>query len=59
MSKDTILQALRTLPAEVTIDDVVERLIFIERVEEGLRDSEAGRTVSQEDVKKMVASWSK
>ena len=59
MNKETILAALSELPAQVTLDEVVERLIFIEKVEEGLRQSEAGQTVSQEEVRKIAKSWSK
>jgi predicted transcriptional regulator len=59
MNKETILAAFSDMPAQVTLDEVVERLIFIEKVEKGLRQSEAGQTVSQEEIKKLANSWSK
>lgn len=59
MNKETILAALNELPAQVTLDEVIERLVFIEKVEEGLRQSNAGHTISQEEVKKLAKSWSK
>ncbi|MGI4865775.1 MAG: hypothetical protein ACRYFZ_17765 [Janthinobacterium lividum] len=59
MQKETILATLSDMPAQVTLDEVVERLIFIEKVEEGLRQSEAGQTVSQEEVEKLAKSWSR
>jgi hypothetical protein len=40
-------------------DDLVGQLIFIEKVEEGLRQSEEGKVISNEDVKLMIDSWSK
>jgi predicted transcriptional regulator len=59
MNKETILAAFSDMPAQVTLDEVVECLIFIEKIEEGLRQSEAGQTISQEEIKKLAKSWSK
>jgi predicted transcriptional regulator len=38
--------------APPTIDDAIERLCFIAKIEEGLRQSRAGKVVSHEEVKK-------
>ena len=35
-----------------TIEDAIERLCFIAKIEEGLRQSDAGRLVSHDEVKK-------
>jgi len=35
--KQRAIEALRTLPEHATIDDAIERLCFIAKVEEGLR----------------------
>ena len=59
MSKETILAAVNAFPQEVALEELIERLIFMEKVEEGLRDSEAGRTISQQELKQLVQSWSK
>jgi predicted transcriptional regulator len=34
------------------LDDVIERLCFIAKIEEGLRQSRAGQVVPHEEVKK-------
>ena len=46
------IEALKTLPEGATIEDAIERLCFIAKIEEGLRQSEAGRLVPHHDVKK-------
>ena len=49
ISKERILQALQPLPDETTIEDAIERLCFLAKVEEGLQQSDRGETVSHEE----------
>ena len=50
--KQRAIEALTALPDDATMEDAIERLCFIAKIEEGLRQSEAGRLVSHEEVKK-------
>lgn len=50
--KQRAIDALRTLPDDATIEDAIERLCFLAKLETGLRQSAAGRVVSHEEVKK-------
>ena len=50
--KQRAIEALATLPDDATLEDAIERLCFIAKIEEGLRQSDAGRLVSHEEVKK-------
>ncbi len=59
MTKEIVATAIKNLPEEFDLDDLFERLIFIERVEEGLKDIEEGRTVPLEEVKKIIDGWRK
>lgn len=43
---------LRALPEHATPDVVIERLRFIAKIEAGLRQSDAGRLVSHDEIKK-------
>jgi len=51
-SKERILEALRTLPPDATVDDAIERLVFMAKVEEGLVQLDAGQGVPHEEVKR-------
>ncbi|MBC8081777.1 MAG: hypothetical protein H7Z21_01075 [Hymenobacter sp.] len=59
MNKQTVLAAVNALPEEIDLEELIERLIFIAKVEEGLRQSENGETVSQEEVKRLARTWGK
>ena len=51
LTKEKLNKTLKSLPDSFTIDELIDRLIFTEKVEEGLRQYEEGRVVSNEDVK--------
>ena len=59
MKKSTIIQTLNDLPKEFDLDEFLERLIVIEKIDEGMEEEKAGRIISHDKVKKMVAKWHK
>ena len=50
--KERILEALRSLPPDATVDDAIERLVFMARVEEGLAQLDAGQGIPHEEIKR-------
>jgi predicted transcriptional regulator len=40
------------LPDSATVEDAIERLYFLAKVERGLEQSAAGDTIAHEDIKK-------
>ncbi len=58
MKKYKVIETLDHLPDEFDIEELVERLLFIEKVEKGLKDSEEGKTMSLQEAKqKMQSKW--
>ena len=54
--KQRAIEAIKSLPDQATIEDAIERLRFIAKIEEGIRQSDASRLVSHDEVKKQFAS---
>ncbi len=54
--KQRAIDAIKSLPEQATIEDAIERLCFIAKIEEGLRQSDAGQLVPHDEVKKRFAS---
>ena len=54
--KERAIEALRALPERATLEDAIERLCFIAKIEEGLRQSDAGQLVPHDEVKKHFSS---
>ena len=50
-AKQKILEAVELLPPDATIEDAIERLYFLAKVERGLADAEARRLILHDEVK--------
>jgi hypothetical protein len=54
--KQRAIEALRALPEHATIEEAIERLCVIAKIEGGLRQSAARSLVSHDEVKKQFQS---
>ena len=54
--KQRAIDALRALPEHATIEDAIERLCFMAKIEEGLRQSDGRQLVSHDEIKKQFMS---
>lgn len=52
--KQQALQAIEELPADAGLDEVMERLYFLHKVERGLKQIDAGQVVSHEEAKRRL-----
>ncbi len=48
--KSEIVRAIQDLPDDATVEDAMERLYFLAKIERGLEQSE-GETLSHEEIK--------
>ena len=59
LTKEKLNKTINNLPDKFTIDELIDKLIFMEKIEEGLQQSDEGKVCSNEDVKLMIDKWSK
>lgn len=57
MKRAKVLDTVKELPEEFDLEDLLERLVFIEKVEQGLGQIKKKETVSHSKVKEMVKKW--
>ncbi len=50
--KQKIVETVEHLPDDATVEDAMERLYFLAKIERGLEQTEEGPGLSHEDVKK-------
>lgn len=50
--KQRILDAVDGLPADATIEDAIERLVFIAKIERGLAQADAGQLTPHAEIVK-------
>jgi predicted transcriptional regulator len=55
--KDRILQALAELPEDATIDDAIERLYLLLKIERGIDQANSGRLIRTDEVRARLQQW--
>jgi hypothetical protein len=58
LTKQVLKQTIDKLPISFTIDELLDKLIFIEKINEGIRQSEEGKISSKREAKK-TSKWLK
>ena len=56
-AKERMLEVLEEQPEDSSYDELLRELAFARMIERGLADSDAGRTISSEEVEERIASW--
>ena len=55
MERAKALDTIKELPEE--FEDLIEKLVFVEKVEQGLKQLEEGKTMPHEKVKEIASKW--
>jgi len=59
ITKTHLLSTFDKLPENLTIDQVIDHIIFVEKVQKGLEDSENGRVNTTEEAREKLSKWLK
>jgi len=60
MKKNQVIDTLNTLPDEFDAEQLIERLIFIDKVEQGMQDAREGKVMSLDEARQRFQSkWSR
>lgn len=54
LTRERMLEAIRELPEDASVDDAIERLVFLAKIEEGLAQLERGEGVPHEEAKRRL-----
>ena len=57
LTQTKVLKAVKQLPNEFSIDELVDRMILLEKVEMGISQSGKGQVISDDDLDKEIAKW--
>jgi hypothetical protein len=50
-TRDRIIEALKAMPADATVDDVIERLVFLAKIESGLAELDRSEGVPHHEAR--------
>jgi hypothetical protein len=57
LTKERLKAHIEDFPEEFSIDQLVERLIFIEKLEQRIKESEQGLSVPKEKAEAEIKGW--
>jgi len=59
ITKEKVLETLKTMPNEFSIDDLMDKLILLNKVEVGMEQAKKGDSYTSDQAKKLIKEWSK
>ena len=57
MKRDKLMDTIKDFPKEFELEDLIEKLVFVEKVEKGLTQAKEGKTIAHENVKEIAKKW--
>jgi hypothetical protein len=57
ITKEKIINGINNLPDPITIDDILDEIILLEKIEKGLDQSEKDQIISDDDLDKRIDKW--
>jgi predicted transcriptional regulator len=58
-TKQQILKVIEELPDDVTVEDAIDRLYLLYKIDRGLRQADRGELIGQEEARQRMAKWLK
>ena len=58
-AKEQIVELISRQPDDSSYDEIIRELAFELMVQRGLKDSEEGRTISNEEMHRRIKTWQK
>jgi len=58
MKKQLVLNAMKELPNDFQLEELIEKLLVIQKIEEGLTDAKKGNVVGHKKAKQLLLSKS-
>ncbi|MDT3739227.1 MAG: hypothetical protein RO257_06950 [Candidatus Kapabacteria bacterium] len=55
--KDDLIELTEKLPEEIELDEIIDSLFLLNKIDTGLRQSESGDVFSLNEVKEIVSKW--
>lgn len=58
-AKESMVKIIESQPDDASYEDIFQELVLRIIIDRGIKDSEAERIISNEEVKKRINTWSK
>ena len=59
IAKDKLVKSIKGMPDKFSLDELLDRIVFLQKVEIGLEQSKTGKINSTEKAKEKLSKWMK
>lgn len=59
LTKEQIIEAIKDMPGKFSVDDLLDRIMLLQKIELGIEQSNAGLVNSKEAAKEKLSKWLK
>ncbi|MCY7363144.1 MAG: hypothetical protein LH629_13925 [Ignavibacteria bacterium] len=59
LTKEKVLESMKDLPDKFSADELIERIIFLQKIDTGLQQSLKGKSIPTKDAKEQLSKWLK
>lgn len=57
MDKQALVSTLENMPDQVSAEDVIEKVLFLQSLERGLAEADRGELLNENDLKSRLGKW--
>lgn len=57
LTKEKVINAINKLPGEFSLEDMLDELLLLDKLEKGLAQSESNEVIADEDLDKELPEW--
>ncbi len=57
MDRQALVSTIEKMPDQVSAEDVIEKVLFLQSLERGLAEADRGELLSESDLKSRLGKW--
>lgn len=59
LTKSNVIKTITRLPDKFSIDELVDKMILLDKIEKGIKDADNRKTISDEELDEKMEEWLK
>jgi hypothetical protein len=59
LQKRTVINTITKLPDQFSIDELVEKMILLDKIEKGIKEADSNHVISEEELDREIEKWLK
>ncbi len=59
LSKSNVIKTITKFPDHFSVDDLVDKMILLDKIEKGMQQADNNQTISDEELDKKIEEWLK